>query len=43
MADRWLLGIILGFAAVFTANGLIIYVSTQTPDAVEPSYTAEAR
>lgn len=41
--NRWTVGILLAFAAVFVANGLLAWYAIQTDDPIEVSYGAEPR
>lgn len=40
---RWTIGLILGFATVFFANGVLAYYALSTDDPIERSYETEAR
>lgn len=43
--NRWTIGLILGFAVVLVANGVLVWaaVGAQEGDPIEPSYNTEAR
>lgn len=41
--DRYVLAIIATFAAVFIANGVMLYSALQNPVSIEASYEEEAR
>lgn len=41
--DRWIAGIVGGFAVVVFANMLFLYLALDNPIRVEPSYELEAR
>ncbi len=39
--DRWVVGLLVGFLAVFVANGVMIYLSVTHAPQIEASYAAE--
>jgi len=41
--NRWTLGILLAFAAVFLANGVLVWYATHGDDPIDPTYTSEPR
>lgn len=41
--NRWTTGILLGFAAMLVANGLLVWFAIGIDDPVVASYTTEAR
>lgn len=40
---RWTVGILIGFAAMLLANGLLVWYAVQGAPEIESSYTTEAR
>lgn len=36
--DRWVLGLLLAFATVLLANGLLVYFATENPVQIVDSY-----
>jgi hypothetical protein len=36
--DRWVLGLLLAFGAVFFANGLLVYFAVENPAQIVDSY-----
>lgn len=41
--NRWTLGLILGFAVVLFANGVLVYSALSGDDPIDPTYVTEAR
>ncbi len=41
--NRWTLGLILGFATVILANGVLVWYAVGTDDPIARSYETEAR
>lgn len=41
--DRWLIGLILAFCAVFVANGFLVYFATSTPLEIDQTYAESHR
>lgn len=41
--NRWTLGLLLGFATVLVANGILVWVAVGTEDPIDRSYETEAR
>ena len=41
--NRWVLGLLLGFAAVVAANGVLVYLAVEHAPEVVPSYDASRR
>lgn len=41
--DRWVVGIIAGFALMFFVNGLLVWLALDEPLEIDASYEQEAR
>lgn len=40
---RWTIGLAVGFAAMFLANAVFVYLASHTDDPVATSYRTESR
>lgn len=41
--NRWTLGLILGFAVVLFANGVLVWEALHSDDPIDQTYVTEAR